>query len=111
MNKTARIEFVMTEEDAAKLKEYARMVRLPVSRLIRMILQGYRPKEGPGEEFYKDLLNKLWEEVSKMQLTAEVIRDPDIKKILRDTSENILKLTIDIQRKYLLPDKSNIKII
>ena len=110
MNKTARIEFVMTEEDAAKLKEYARMVRLPVSRLIRMILQGYRPKEGPGEEFYKDL-NKLWEEVSKMQLTAEVIRDPDIKKILRDTYENILKLTIDIERKYLLPDKSKLKII
>ena len=99
MNKTARIEFVMTEEDAAKLKEYARMVRLPVSRLIRMILQGYRPKEAPGEE------------VSKMQLTAEVIRDPDIKKILRDTSENILKLTIDIERKYLLPDKSKLKII
>ena len=110
MNKTARIEFIMTEEDAAKLKEYAGMTKLPVSRLIRMVLQGYRPKEAPGMEFYNDL-NKLWEEVSKMQLTAELIRDPDIKKILRDTSENILKLTTDIQRKYLLPDNSNIKII
>jgi len=46
-----------------------------------------------------------------MKLTAEVIRDTDIKKILRDTSENILKLTIDIERKYLLPDKSKLKII
>ena len=110
MNKTARIEFVMTEEDAEKLKKYAAIVGLPVSRLIRIILSGYHPKEAPGEEFYINL-NKLWEEASKMQLTSELVGDLDIKEILQDTSANLLKLTLDIQKKYLLPEKSKVKVI
>ena len=110
MNKTARIEFVMTEEEAVRLKETAKSLRLPVSRLIRMLLEGYRPKEFPGDRFFDDL-NKLRDEANKMQLTSEFIKDPEIKNRLYDTSKVINRLILEIERKYLLPDKTKFKII
>ena len=100
MNKTARIEFVMTEDEAARLKKTAKDLRLSVSRLIRMLLEGYRPKEFPGDRFFEDL-NKLREEANKMQLTSE----------FNDTSKVINRLILEIERKYMLPEKSNFKII
>ena len=110
LNKTARIEFVMTEEEAVRLKETAKSLRLPVSRLIRMLLEGYRPKEFPGDRFFDDL-NKLREEANKMQLTSEFVKDPEIKETLYDTAMEIKKSILEIEQKYLLPEKSKFKII
>ena len=110
MNKTARIEFVMTEEDAAKLKEYARKTKLTVSSLIRMRLKGYCPKEAPGMEFYV-CMNRLGEAAESMKLDAERIRDPEIKAILRSTADEILKMYMEIMRHFLSPNENEKKII
>ena len=110
MNKTARIEFVMTEEDAAKLKEYAKKTKLTVSGLIRMRLKGYRPREAPGMEFYA-CMNRLAEAAESMKLDEERVRDPEIKAILRSTSDEILKMYMEIMRHFLTLEKDEKKII
>ena len=103
MNKTARIEFVMTEEDAARLKEYAKKCRLSVSGLLRMLINGYRPKEAPDDKFFDDL-NRIIEEAEEMRHIAELSKDPDKRQLLNDVAYNLDSLTMEIRRKYLSPE-------
>lgn len=108
MNKTVKIQFRLTEEEAARLKENVKKTKLTMSTIIRMLLSGYEPREAPNMRFYNDL-NRLYDEVCKMQLSAEVIKDPELKRILNDTSNNIEEIMMEIRRKYMLPTKTNIK--
>ena len=108
MNKTVKIQFRLTEEEATRLKKNVRKTKLTMSSRIRMLLSGYEPREAPPMEFYYDL-NRLYDEAYKMELTSEILKDPDIKKNLYDTSKNITEIMMDIRRKYLSPNKTNIK--
>ena len=58
-----------------------------------------------------DDLNKLREEANKMQLTSEFVKDPEIKETLYDTAMEIKKIILEIEQKYLLPEKTKFKII
>lgn len=108
MNKTVKIQFRLTEEEAARLKANVKKTKLTMSTLIRMLLSGYEPNEAPDMRFYDDL-NRLYDEACRMELTTEIIKDPDLKQILNDTAKNIEKIISEIRRKYLLPKKTKVK--
>ena len=52
--KRIKKQFWLSEEQAADLVEKARITRLKEVTLIRLLLDGYRPKEAPGMTFYYD---------------------------------------------------------
>ena len=110
MNKTARIEFVMTEEDAARLKDLSKKTKLPVSRLIRFLIAGYCPREAPGDEFYEKM-DQLIESAEQLRAAAYQSHDPDLRRIMLDAAEALMNMRIRAMRKYLMPKKADYKLI
>ena len=70
--KRIKKQFWLSEEQATHLAEKARLTKLKEVTLIRMLLDGYRPKEAPGMTFYYDT-NRM---ITAAEHLAEVaIRD------------------------------------
>ena len=106
--KGVKKQFWMTKELAEELSWKASKACLTESTLIRMLIRGYHPPAAPGEEFYKDL-NKLIQKADRMQLTSEIINDPDIKTVLTDTAADLKKLSFEIRKRYLRGEREKIE--
>ena len=106
--KGVKKQFWMTKELAEELSWKASKACLTESALIRMLIRGYHPPAAPGEEFYKDL-NKLIQKADRMQLTSEIINDPDIKTVLTETAADIKKLSFEIRQRYLRGEREKIE--
>ena len=103
-----RREFVMTEEEALDLKEKAEKACMSESRLIRLLIKGYRPPVAPGEEFHKDM-NELLKVAEGIHDVARRILDEDVKAELKSTSTELRHLRMQLQEKYLKGERINIK--
>ena len=100
MRRTKRREFVMTEAEAQDLKRKAQMVRMPESQLIRLLISGYHPPEAPGREFFS-AMNRLAEQVSRIEELTKEERDTEIRNILFDECMELKEMRINLVRKYL----------
>lgn len=98
----------MTIQEANELKIKAQKACMSESHLIRLLIAGYHPPEGPGEEFYK-ALNDLIQKADRMQLTSEIINDPDIKTVLTETAADLKKLSFEIRQRYLRGEREKIE--
>lgn len=101
-------QFWLTKEQAEELSWKASKACLTESALIRMLISGYHPPEAPGMEFYEHL-NMLGEEASKMQLSSELLKNPEIKEILFQTAADINKLNMEIRRRFLTGEREKIE--
>lgn len=101
-------QFWLTKEQAEELSWKASKACLTESALIRMLISGYHPPEAPGMEFYEHL-NRLAEEADKMQLSSELLKDPEIKEILFKTATDINKLNMEIRRRFLIGEREKIE--
>ena len=108
MRRTKRREFVMTEREASELTVKAQKACMSESHLIRLLIAGYYPPEAPGPEFYKSL-NELIQKADRMQLTSEIINDPDIKTVLTETAADLKKLSFEIRQRYLRGEREKIE--
>ena len=100
--------FWMSKELAEDLSWKASKACLTESSLIRLLISGYHPSEAPGMEFYEHL-NILADEASKMQLTSELLRDPEMKETLIRTAADINELTMEIRRRFLTGEREKIE--
>ena len=100
MRRTKRREFVMTEAEAQDLKRKAQMVRMPESQLIRLLISGYHPPEAPGREFFT-AMNRLAEQVSRIEELTKEERDTEIRNILFDECMELKEMRINLVREYL----------
>ena len=103
-----RREFVMTEEEALDLKVKAEKACMSESRLIRLLIKGYRPPVDPGEEFHRDM-NELLKVAEGLHDLARRSRDEDVKEELKKNSKELRHLRMQLQEKYLKGEKVNIK--
>ena len=108
MRRTKRREFVMTEREASELTVKAQKACMSESHLIRLLIAGYHPPEAPGREFYNSL-NELIQKADRMQLTSEIINDPDIKTVLTETAADLKKLSFEIRQRYLRGEREKIE--
>ena len=108
MKRTKRREFVMTEREASELSMKAQKACMSESQLIRLLISGYHPPEAPGEEFHKDM-GDLITVAEKMSTLAETERDPEIRKLLSDTSMDLKKLSLEIRRRYLTGERERLR--
>ena len=108
MRRTKRREFVMTEKEANELTMKAQKACMSESHLIRLLIAGYHPPEAPGPEFYKSL-NELIQKADSMQLTSEIINDPDNKSVMTDAAADLKKLSFEIRQRYLRGEREKIE--
>jgi len=97
--------FWLNREEATMLKKKAKKVGMNESTLIRNLILGFEPREKPDERFYESLrplysisnnLNQLTKKANSLGFIDEVA----YKKLYNEIS----KITIDIKKKYLLPE-------
>lgn len=101
-------QFWMTSEQAEDLSRKAECACLTEAGLIRMLLNGYHPPQAPGDDFYKEL-NQLIQTAEKIYLEAEKTKDPEVKKILLDSSLDLKRLSLEIRRRYLTGEREAVK--
>ena len=98
-------QFYMNREEAQDLKKKAKGACMPEARLIRLLIAGYAPPPAPDEQFYEamDLLRKLYERVETM---ADNVTDPLTQKLLASETEKWKKFRLAIEKRYLLPERT-----
>ena len=101
-------QFWFSKDQAEELSWKAEKACLTESALIRMLISGYHPPAAPGMEFYEHL-NKLTKEASRMQLSAELLKDPEIKEVYKKTASDINKLEMEIRRRFLTGEREKIE--
>ena len=52
-NRTVDLHIRLTEKEASELKRKAKMCRITQSALVRILINGYEPRQAPGERFYE----------------------------------------------------------
>lgn len=92
-NRTIQLNIRLTEAENKRLKQHSRKAGLTASAYIRMLINGYQPKETPPLE-YEKLLQILTE------IYAKIGRSEDIqtKKLLAET-------LLELQKQVTQPEK------
>ena len=110
MRNGVKKQFWLTEEEAQDLKHKAEITGLTEVAVIRMLLKGYHPKEKPDRYFY-DALRQLYyfgNNLDRLLKKANSLGFIDAP-LLRQEIKAWQTFRSDIERKYLEPEKSNIK--
>lgn len=103
-------QFWLTEQEAEDLKHKAEITGLSEVALIRLLLKDYHPKEKPDKYFYDAMrqLSYIGNNLTQLLHKANSLNYIDAP-LLRKEIEAWQKFRSDIERKYLEPEKSNIK--
>lgn len=110
MRRKIKKQFWFSEEEDTELKHKADIVGIPQSTLIRMLVKGFCPKEKPEAKFYEAM-----GELYKMVNTAEHLlnRSYQLGVIDKETVDREMKrwtdFITDIDRRFIKPDKSQLK--
>lgn len=107
MKRTHRREFVMNDEEATDLAEKARSACMSESGLIRWLIKGYQPPPSPDKEFFDDM-SKLLEASGRLADAAWNVRAADGRDDVVREAEELRKLRVEIERKYLSTKKVSI---
>ena len=109
--KGVKKQFWISEKHANKLAELSKSTLLPEVTIIRFLLDGYHPKEAPGDRFYDDM-NGLLKCGENLVTIARTYRGTDLESRLREEANALRELRKNIMEKYLMPEKSDdVKII
>ncbi len=74
------------------------------SALVRSLIEGFKPKEKPSEEFYEDLnsIRKVGNILNQIARRAHYQGYIEDEKFLRKMENELQNLILNIKRKYLL---------
>ena len=72
---------------------------------VRMLIKGYSPRPAPDEQFYKtmELINTMGD---RLELMESRITDPQVQKLLREEANKWYAFQHAIEKRYLLPERS-----
>ncbi len=99
-----------TQAEAQDLEKKATMACISEAGLIRLLLRGYQPKPKPDEEFYMAMkeLSAIGNNINQLAAKAHSLGFVDAV-MLKEEAVRWHKFQSDIERKFLRPDKSELK--
>lgn len=101
---------LMTRAEAQELQKKAKKACLSEGGLIRMLVKGYEPKEKPDDRFYDAMreLSAIGNNIHQLAAKANALNFVDAP-MLEQEMKRWAKFQSDIERKFLRPDKSDVK--
>lgn len=99
-----------SKDEAEDLHEKATRTCLSEAALIRFLIKGYEPREKPDPEFYQIMreLSAIGNNIHQLAVKANALGFVDTPMLQRE-SERWRKFQADIERKFLRPEKSDMK--
>lgn len=101
---------LMTRAEVQELQKKAKKACLSEGGLIRMLVKGYEPKEKPDDRFYDAMreLSAIGNNIHQLAAKANALNFIDAP-MLEQEMKRWAKFQSDIERKFLRPDKSDVK--
>lgn len=109
-NRTVDLHIRLTVEEASELKRKAKMCRITQSALIRILLNGYEPRQAPDERFYKAMrqLSAIGNNLNQLAKKANSLDLLDGAEYKRQ-AEKLWSLQNEIEKEFLRPKESKLK--
>ena len=100
----------VTPEENEEWRRKAELTCMTESALVRTLMKGYHPKEKPDMYFYDALrqLSYIGNNLNQLLKKANTLNFIDAP-MLRKEIEAWQKFRSDIERRFLLPEKSDVK--
>lgn len=96
--------------EAQELQRKAKKACLSEAGLIRLLIKGYEPKEKPDDRFYDMMreLSAIGNNINQLAAKANTLGFVDAP-LLKSEAEKWNKFQSEIERRYLRPEKSDMK--
>lgn len=109
-NRTVDLHIRLTEEEVSELKHKAKMCRITQSALIRILLNGYEPRQAPDERFYEAMrqLSAVGNNLNQLARRANSLGLLDGAECKRQ-AEKLWSLQNEIEKEFLRPKESKLK--
>ncbi len=109
MNRTIKKQIWLSEEEDRQLKEKAEATCLTEAALIRMLIQGFLPKEKPQADFYKAMnqITAIGNNLNQIAARANTFGFADVKA-LECEIENLRNFRLALEKKFLEPEVSKV---
>ena len=100
----------LTEKEALELKRKAKTCRITQSALIRILLNGYEPRQAPDERCYEAMrqLSAVGNSLNQLVRKANSLGFIDTAEYKRQ-AEKLWSLQNKIEKEFLLPKESKLK--
>ena len=110
MKRTIKKQFWFNRSESQDLQKKAKKACLTEAGLIRFLIKGYEPREQPSENFY-DAMNEMREignNIEKIVARADKLEFTD-SQMLRSEAKRWHKFQADVERKFIRPEKSDLR--
>ncbi len=96
--------------EAQELQRKAKKACLSEAGLIRLLIKGYEPKEKPDDRFYDVMreLSAIGNNINQLAAKANTLGFVDAP-LLKSEADKWNKFQSEIERRYLRPEKSDLK--
>ena len=110
MNKRIKKQFWLSEQDDDELKRKAALVGITETAVIRILLNGFEPREKPDSRFYEAMreMYAIGNNLNLLAVKATALGFIDTPK-LREVCQNFERFQADIERNFLRPVPSKLK--
>ena len=100
-----RIQIWLSDEEKMDLEQKVSDACLDESTFVRMLIKGCTPRPAPDEQFYKtmELIKTMGD---RLELMESRITDPQVQKLLQEESLKWHTFQLAIEKRYLLPERS-----
>ena len=100
-----RVQVWLTDEEKMDLEKKVSDACLDESTFVRMLIKGYTPRPAPDEQFYNtmELIRTMGD---RLELMGSRIADPQVQKLLREEANKWYVFQHAIEKRYLLPERS-----
>lgn len=110
MQKRIKKQYWLSPEENAELKRKVQVAGIPETAVIRILIRGYEPREKPDDRFYDVMreLNAIGNNINQLVAKANALGFVDVP-MLKNEMEKWAKFQLAVERKFLVPAKSNLK--
>ena len=100
-----RAQIWLTSEEKEELHAKASAACMDDGRFVRMLSKGYAPRPAPDEQFYKtmELIKTMGD---RLELMETRVTDPQVQKLLHEEALKWHAFQLAIEKRYLLPERS-----
>ena len=110
MKRTVKKQFWFSRAEAQELRKLAKRTCLTEAALVRLLLNGYQPREKPDERFYDVMreLSAIGNNIHQLSAKANALNFIDAPALKKE-AERWHKFQADIEGKFLRPEQSGLK--
>lgn len=110
MKRTVKKQFWFSRAEAQDLQKKSKRTCLSEAALVRLLVKGYEPKERPDERFYDVMreLSAIGNNINQLTVKANSLGFVDAPMLAAE-AERWHKFQAEVERKYLRPEKNEMK--